>query len=89
MLKDAKAGVVAWNAYMQEEAMFSVGVLHIDGDNPMQSELSSHAGSNANCFCRKCMVGGTKAMKKTVEGYKQLFHVCSSSLFIGQYLVHF
>ena len=76
MLKDAEAGVVAWNMYTQEEAMFSVGVLHVDGDNPMQSELAGHMGiGSTNLGCRMYDVGGTKEFKKGDVGYASLYGV--------------
>ncbi|KAF7312000.1 hypothetical protein MIND_00211900 [Mycena indigotica] len=37
-------------------------------DNPMQSEVSSHMGGQANYFCRKCKVGGPKAHKHSNVG---------------------
>ncbi|KAF7303394.1 hypothetical protein MIND_00567600 [Mycena indigotica] len=42
-------------------------------DNPMQSEVSSHMGGQANYFCRKCKVGGPKAHKHSNVGYEELF----------------
>ncbi|KAF7316136.1 hypothetical protein MIND_00131700 [Mycena indigotica] len=42
-------------------------------DNPMQSEVSSHMGGQANYYCRKCKVGGPKAHKHSNVGYEELF----------------
>ncbi|KAJ7250963.1 hypothetical protein C8J57DRAFT_1437578 [Mycena rebaudengoi] len=42
-------------------------------DTPMQSKVSAHIGGKGNCFCRKCLVGGTQKEKATNEGYHALF----------------
>lgn len=41
----------------------------------MQSEASSHIGSNGNYPCRKCKVGGTTEDKESTEGFETLFYV--------------
>lgn len=45
------------------------------GDNPMHAEQTSHSGLNSNHFCRTCDVGGTKAYKKSDEGFAKIFEV--------------
>ncbi|KAI0262219.1 hypothetical protein BC834DRAFT_940012 [Gloeopeniophorella convolvens] len=50
-------GLVAWDCELDEEVMFDVWVLAGLGDNPMQSELSSHIGLKGKYFCRVCMAG--------------------------------
>ncbi|KAK1221492.1 hypothetical protein PQX77_015698 [Marasmius sp. AFHP31] len=42
-------------------------------DNPMQSEICSHMGQNANHSCRKCKVGGSRQDKVSDEGFHSLF----------------
>ena len=44
-------------------------------DNPMHAEQTSHCGLNSNYFCRTCHVGGTKAHKKSDEGFAKVFEV--------------
>ena len=41
----------------------------------MHAEQTSHAGLNSNYFCRTCHVGGTKAYKKSDEGFAKIFEV--------------
>lgn len=41
----------------------------------MHAEQTSHAGLCANHFCRTCDVGGTKAYKKSNEGFAKIFEV--------------
>lgn len=66
---------VAWDCALDEEVLLvSYPVLH-PGDNPMQAELASCAGLNANHFCRTCKVGGSKAYKESDEGFASLLKV--------------
>ncbi|KAK1222588.1 hypothetical protein PQX77_014561 [Marasmius sp. AFHP31] len=44
-------------------------------DNPMQSEICSHMGQNANYSCRKCKVGGSRKDKMSDRGFHELFSV--------------
>ncbi|KAH8993098.1 hypothetical protein EDB83DRAFT_2304552 [Lactarius deliciosus] len=44
-------------------------------DNPMHAEQTSQAGLNANYFCRTCDVGGTRAQKKSNEGFSKIFEI--------------
>lgn len=48
----------------------------LPADNPQQSEESSHIGSNANCKCCKCKVGGPHEHTESDEGYHSLHFVC-------------
>ena len=41
----------------------------------MHAEQTSHVGLTANHFCRTCDVGGTKAYKKSDEGFAKIFEV--------------
>lgn len=42
-------------------------ILAMLGDNPMQSEFTSHIGLTGKCFCRVCTVRGADA-KNRPEG---------------------
>ncbi|KAI9435191.1 hypothetical protein H4582DRAFT_1768182, partial [Lactarius indigo] len=44
-------------------------------DNPMHAEQTSQCGLNSNFFCRTCDVGGTKAQKKSEEGFAKIFEI--------------
>ncbi|KAN0136748.1 hypothetical protein V8E53_005518 [Lactarius tabidus] len=44
-------------------------------DNPMHAEQTSGSGLNSNYFCRTCDVGGTKAYKRSDEGFAKLFEI--------------
>ncbi|KAI9442571.1 hypothetical protein H4582DRAFT_2110092 [Lactarius indigo] len=44
-------------------------------NNPMHTKQTSSAGLNSNYFCRTCDVGGTKAQKKSDEGFTKIFEV--------------
>ena len=50
-------------------------VIFTASDNPMHAEQTSHCGLNSNYFCCTCHVGGTKAYKKSDEGFGKLFEV--------------
>jgi hypothetical protein len=41
----------------------------------MHAEQTSGSGLNSNYFCRTCDVGGTKAYKRSDEGFAKLFEV--------------
>ena len=42
-------------------------VLALLGDNPMQSEFTSHIGMNGNLFCRVCLVQNTMLVDEARE----------------------
>jgi hypothetical protein len=42
-------------------------------DNPMGSEIAAHIGAKGNYSCRKCMVGGIQAQKRTDPVYHAMF----------------
>ena len=49
-------GVWAYDCVLNEPVLLIPFILALLGDNPMQSELSSHIGLNGNQFCRICKV---------------------------------
>ncbi|KAA1469056.1 hypothetical protein DENSPDRAFT_756058, partial [Dentipellis sp. KUC8613] len=51
-------GVAAWDCVLNEEVLCIPWILALLGDNPMQSELSSHIGLTGKFFCRVCHVRG-------------------------------
>jgi hypothetical protein len=58
-------GVEAWDCAEEEQVLIVPWILALLGDNPMQSELSSHIGLTGNCFCRICKIdqGGVDLAK--------------------------
>ena len=73
--KAADIGVDAYDCKTREEVMLVPYGLFFAGDNPMQAEMSSHAGLSCNYFCRTCHASGNKEYKATDEGYMSLFKV--------------
>ncbi|KAI0688439.1 hypothetical protein BC835DRAFT_1408072 [Cytidiella melzeri] len=69
----AETGVSAWDCRDEEEVLLLPHSGFFAGDNPMQAEECSHAGLACNFLYRTCEVGGTKAMKSSLEGYLALF----------------
>jgi len=57
-------GFTAYDCVLHEEALFIVWTYACQGDNPMQSELSSHIGLNGNFFCRICYVHRVESAQK-------------------------
>ncbi|KAH9927295.1 uncharacterized protein B0H18DRAFT_907557, partial [Fomitopsis serialis] len=64
--------VRAWDSIRKRHILLRPWLLFLPGDNPMQAELCSHIGLNANLFCRCCMAGGTKAFKESNDGFCSL-----------------
>ncbi|KAL0570869.1 hypothetical protein V5O48_011094 [Marasmius crinis-equi] len=56
-----------------DSARFRLFVNSGPSDNPMQSEICSHMGQNANKPCRKCKVGGNRKDKTSDEGFHSFF----------------
>ncbi|KAJ7060399.1 hypothetical protein C8F01DRAFT_1292764 [Mycena amicta] len=65
--------IVVWDLQTREETVLELGVFAGASDNPMQSEVSDHIGSQGNFPCRKCEVGGNQVFKRTNDGYHALF----------------
>ncbi|KAH6876645.1 hypothetical protein BKA70DRAFT_1128177 [Coprinopsis sp. MPI-PUGE-AT-0042] len=55
-------GIWAWDWKLREPVLLVPWVLALLGDNPMQSELSSHIGMRGKLFCRMCYVKGSDAL---------------------------
>jgi hypothetical protein len=51
-------GIVAWDCLFKEEVLLLPWAHAFQGDNPMQSEFSSHIGMGGRYFCRICHVSG-------------------------------
>ncbi|KAG9084144.1 hypothetical protein FS749_005446 [Ceratobasidium sp. UAMH 11750] len=56
--KAAREGIWAYSAIKRDLVLCIAWWLALEGDNPMQSELSSHIGMGGKCFCRVCQVRG-------------------------------
>ncbi|KAF7974716.1 hypothetical protein HWV62_11375 [Athelia sp. TMB] len=64
--------IVAWDCQSKKEVLLRPYALLFAGDNPMQAELCSCAGLNANHPCRTCKAGGTQYQKKSDEGFAKM-----------------
>ncbi|OBZ79989.1 hypothetical protein A0H81_00442 [Grifola frondosa] len=64
----------AWDIQRQQYILIRPWILFMPGDNPMQAELCSHIGLQANFFCRCCHVGGDKVYKQSNDGYPTLMN---------------
>ncbi|KAF7964522.1 hypothetical protein HWV62_6259 [Athelia sp. TMB] len=53
-----KKGIFAYDCHYDDFVMLIPWILAMAGDNPMQSEFSSHIGLSGTCFCRVCHVKG-------------------------------
>ncbi|KAJ7049000.1 hypothetical protein C8F01DRAFT_1355847 [Mycena amicta] len=65
--------IVALDVNSMEETLLELTVIVDDSDNPMQSEVSSHMGSQGNHPCRKCEIGGPQVEKSANEMYHVFF----------------
>ncbi|KAG8703410.1 hypothetical protein FRC09_004178, partial [Ceratobasidium sp. 395] len=62
-------GIATYDCEEGEEVLTVPWVYAMQGDNPMQSELSAHIGLKGKFFCRVCHVRGKdKDREDTVEG---------------------
>ncbi|KAL1661798.1 hypothetical protein GGF50DRAFT_60307 [Schizophyllum commune] len=53
-----QGGIEAYDCHLKTVVLLLPWVLGMAGDNPMQSEFSSHIGLTGKCFCRVCNVRG-------------------------------
>ncbi|KAF7320691.1 hypothetical protein HMN09_00154300 [Mycena chlorophos] len=67
--------IVVWDPQTRTETAVELSVFADASDNPMQSEVCSHRGSQSNFPNRKSEVGGTQAKKRTDVGYHALFSI--------------
>ncbi|KZV76151.1 hypothetical protein PENSPDRAFT_747853 [Peniophora sp. CONT] len=51
-----ESGIAAWDCKTNEEVLVLPWILAFLGDNPMQSEFTSHVGLTGKLFCRMCKV---------------------------------
>ena len=65
--KAADIGIDAYDCKTREEVMLVPYGLFFAGNNPMQAEMSSHAGLSCNYFCQTCDASGNKEYKATDE----------------------
>jgi hypothetical protein len=57
-------GIEAYDCEYQEMVMLIPWLLAMNGDNPMQSEFSSHIGTTGKCFCRVCFAKGADTINR-------------------------
>ncbi|KAF7317051.1 FAD-binding-3 domain-containing protein [Mycena chlorophos] len=73
MLKSTEDDPIrCYNVHTKKKTAVVLRAPGLPGDNPQQSEESSHIGCNGNHPCRKCEWGGT-TIEKTSE---QVYHNC-------------
>nr|GAT45532.1 predicted protein [Mycena chlorophos] len=65
--------LIVWDPQTRTETALELGVFADASDNPMQSEVCSHRGSQSNFANRKSEVGGTQAEKRSDVRYHNLF----------------
>ncbi|KAG5634224.1 hypothetical protein H0H81_002802, partial [Sphagnurus paluster] len=75
------SGVEAYDCVYNEIILLLPWILGMNGDNPMQSEFSSHIGMSGKCFCRICYAKGpdTKNRPDGLDGDKQFIEEYLSS----------
>ena len=67
--------VVTFDCKTRKEISIIPYLIFTASDNPMHAEQTSQSGLNTNHFCRTCDVGGTRAYKKSNEGFTKIFEV--------------
>ncbi|KAI9441534.1 hypothetical protein H4582DRAFT_2110380 [Lactarius indigo] len=69
------APAVAFNCKTGKEILMIPYLIFTTSDNPMHTKQMNHAGLNLNYFCHTCDVGGTRAQKKSNEGFAKIFEI--------------
>ncbi|KAF8593810.1 hypothetical protein BDV93DRAFT_612096 [Ceratobasidium sp. AG-I] len=70
-MRAASEGIWAYSAVKRDLVLAIAWWLALEGDNPMQSEISSQVGTGGKLFCRICKVRGKdKDRTDTAEGEK-------------------
>jgi hypothetical protein len=67
--------VTTYDCKTRKEVLTIPYLIFTASDNPMHAEQTSGSGLNSNYFCHTCDVGGTKAYKKSDEGFAKVFEV--------------
>ncbi|KAN0125421.1 hypothetical protein V8E53_015508 [Lactarius tabidus] len=75
MDKALDSPVVSFDCKTGKEILIIPYLIFTASDNPMHAEQTSHSGLCSNHFCRTCDVGGTKAYKKSNEGFTKIFEI--------------
>lgn len=71
---------MAYDCKLEREILFQIIPHILPGDNPQQSETSSHIGVQANFNSRRDKVGGTEREKEDPKIYLKLHTVSSRDL---------
>ena len=67
--------VATFDCKTGKEILIIPYLIFTTGNNPMHTKQTSHSGLNSSHFCHTCDVGGTKAYKKSDEGFTKIFEV--------------
>lgn len=67
--------ITVYDVQAHETAKVRIFIDTDRSDNPMQSEIACHIGSNGNYPCRRCEIGGSQKEKESDVGYESFFLV--------------
>lgn len=76
----------AYDCKLKRDILFQIVPHILPGDNPQQSETSSHIGVQANFNSRQDEVGGTEREKEDPQIYLKLHTVSSGDLLASKFL---
>ena len=68
--------ITVYDVQARETARVRIFIDTDRSDNPMQSEIACHIGSNGNYPCRRCKIGGTQKEKESDDGFESFFSAC-------------